>query len=131
VLVIESSFLEIAGAAKRNSAGVTEHFPLPLGRLYRERWTAAVDQLGVDKTAVDKIERQSLETDNFSHKSPKIRKPHLKHWRFWLIMPVGVRRPRRQDGLGNITSGPFSPKIAQPLKVLGTQMHFVILLSDH
>jgi hypothetical protein len=77
MLVIESSFLEIAGAAKRNSAGVTEHFPLPLRGLYRERRTAAVNQLSVDKTAVDKIERQCLETDDFSHKSPKMRKPFL------------------------------------------------------
>jgi hypothetical protein len=65
--VIESSFLEIAGAAERNSAGVAEHFPLPLRCLYRERRTAAVNQFGVDKTAVDKIECQCLKTGDFGH----------------------------------------------------------------
>jgi hypothetical protein len=74
VLVIESSFVEITGAAERNSAGVTEHFPLPLRCLYRERRTCAVNQFATYKAAVDKIERQCLETSDFGHMFPDNRK---------------------------------------------------------
>jgi len=70
MLVIESSFVEIAGAAERNGAGVTEYFPLPLRYLYRKRRTCAVNQFAAHKTAVDKIERQCLETSNFGHIFP-------------------------------------------------------------
>ena len=70
MLVIESSFVEIAGAAERNGAGVTEYFPLPLRYLYRKRRTCAVNQFAAHKTAVDKIERQCLKTGDFSHIFP-------------------------------------------------------------
>ena len=63
----EFPFAEIAGAAERDRTGVTENLPLPLRGLYSERRTTAVDQLAVDKTSVDKIESQGLETHDFSH----------------------------------------------------------------
>ncbi len=67
MLVIESTLVEIAGAAERNSAGVTENFPLPLRSLYREHGACAVNQFAVDKAAVDQIECQRLEASHFGH----------------------------------------------------------------
>jgi len=43
MLVIESSLVEITRATERNSAGVTENFPLPLRCLQRERRISTVN----------------------------------------------------------------------------------------
>jgi hypothetical protein len=65
--VSEFPFAEIAGAAEGDRTGVTENLPLPLRGLYGVRRTAAVNELSVEQTAVDKIEGQGLEANDFGH----------------------------------------------------------------
>jgi hypothetical protein len=84
MLVSEFPFAEIAGAAERDRTGVTENLPLPLRGLYGVRRTAAVNELSVEQTAVDKIEGQGLEANDFGHLfNPQIRTrlpyPHIRH----------------------------------------------------
>ncbi len=67
MFVPEFPAAEIAGAAERDGTDVTENLPLPLRRLYGERRTAAVDQLTVDKTPVDKVEGQGMEMRDSRH----------------------------------------------------------------
>jgi hypothetical protein len=73
VPVVEYSPLEIAGAAKGNSAGVPQELPLPLRRLYRDRRTCAVNGFSGRKGAVDEIKRQCHETCDFGHEMPALR----------------------------------------------------------
>jgi len=73
VPVVEYSPLEIAGAAERNGAGVPEEFPLPLRRLYRDRWTWAVNGFSSRKGTVDEIKSQCHETCDFGHEMPALR----------------------------------------------------------
>ena len=67
MLAPEFRCAEIAGTAERDGTGVTENLPLPLRGLYGVRRTAAVNELSAEQTAVDKIEGQGLETDDFGH----------------------------------------------------------------
>ena len=50
MLVPEFPFAEITGATERDGPGVTEHFPLPLRGLYRERGVFAVNTFAADET---------------------------------------------------------------------------------
>jgi hypothetical protein len=63
--------VEIARAADRNRAGVTEYLPEPFRRLYCEGRTFTVDLLPLDMMAVDKIKSQSLETSDSGHIFPR------------------------------------------------------------
>lgn len=64
---VEFAQFEIAGAAKRNSAGVGEQLPLPLRRSDRQRRICAVNGFTGNKPTVDEIESQSHEMGDFGH----------------------------------------------------------------
>jgi hypothetical protein len=75
VPVVEFTLLEIAGAAERNSTGMTKQPPLPLRRLDRSRGVSAVNAFPGNKNAVDEVESQGHEVSDFSHRCPLCRSP--------------------------------------------------------
>jgi hypothetical protein len=106
VPVVEYSPLEIAGAAERNSAGVPEEFPLPLRRLYRDRWTWAVNGFSGRKGTVDEIKSQCHETCDFGHEMPALRPSPGRStvWRMtepMALVPINsVRHPTSKENVG-------------------------------
>jgi hypothetical protein len=64
---VELSLFEIAGAAERNSADMTEHLPLPLRRLDRGGGTRAYNGFNGDKHAIDEIKSHCFKTNDFRH----------------------------------------------------------------
>jgi len=73
--VVEFTLLEIAGAAERNSAGMTKQLPLPLRRLYRDRGVSAVNAFAGNKDAVDEVKSQGHEVSDFGHRCPLCSSP--------------------------------------------------------
>jgi hypothetical protein len=64
---IELSLFEITGTAECNRADMTEHLPLTLRRLDRDRGTCAYNGFNGDKDTIDEIKSHCLKTNDFHH----------------------------------------------------------------
>jgi hypothetical protein len=67
VLLIESPFFKIAGAAERNGSGVTEKLPLAPRRPYRVSETCAVNRFVGNEPSIRKVKSQHHKARELGH----------------------------------------------------------------
>jgi hypothetical protein len=114
--VVEFTLLEIAGAAERNSAGMTKQLPLPLRRLYRDRGVSAVNAFAGNKDAVDEVKSQGHEVSDFGHRcrfaarlliAPRPALDAMPFRLIWILRPICKSLPayNRQGSAEKMTGG--------------------------
>jgi Caspase domain len=70
VRIVEFAYLEIASAAVRDRTSMAKYLPKSLRTLYRSGWTRAINGFTRSDSAINEIEGQRPERNDFCHRPP-------------------------------------------------------------
>jgi hypothetical protein len=73
VRIVEFAYLEIASAAVRDRTSMAKYLPKSLRTLYRSGWTRAINGFTRSDSAINEIEGQRPERNDFCHRPPILR----------------------------------------------------------
>jgi hypothetical protein len=73
VRIVEFAYLEIASAAVRDRTSMAKYLPKGLRTLYRSGWTRANNGFTRSDSAINEIEGQRPERNDFCHRPPILR----------------------------------------------------------
>jgi len=89
MLVVEFADLEIGSAAERYRPSMAKYLPKPLRALYRGGRARAVNGFTSSNAAINEIERQCHERNDFGHRFPRcLRTLHATRFSTERVMTV-------------------------------------------